>query len=231
MEKILDTENTNCFEEYKLLKTEEISHFQRKETINMFGWTSIGALIGITFLNFQYHQRAVFFLLIAIPILCFVILVHWLANISRIIKLGTYLCSLEKHYKHVRNYYRWETFLETNRKVQHEHSEYIATLLLYLGICLASLLYGNAIVWRDIITNKECYYLYEYFLQSIWINNYKLFFIIWSTVLFAVIFVVSLVKCIKILSMDGKLHLKKIIMNDLSRQPSGRKARKKKRLG
>jgi hypothetical protein len=199
-------------EEYRLLKQEQIVHFQRKETINAYGWTSIGAIITIAVLNHSNKQLFIFFCILVIPIMCGIILIHWLSNNSRIVKIGAYLYTLEQQNISERYYYKWETYLQNNRHYGFEKSEYIASICLYLGISIVSIFLGCALICYDYNRFSVYEFRCAYSGISMFLNPYsfKLICIISSIVIFFFTFVIVLIKSLRIIRIN-KTKVNKVI--------------------
>jgi hypothetical protein len=139
-----------ALEEYKALRAEVLTTFQTQHTTLTWGTAALGVLIGLGFNAWDEAFVAEFTFLGAVPAIAYLILIIWMGELTRMMRVGEYLKELEARInaslRPDGDALGWETFLrkerETPGKTGHRRWNYRAIILVYQLLAVAAIAIG-----------------------------------------------------------------------------------------
>ena len=139
-----------ALEEYKSLRTESLEAVRTQQTTVKLGIVIIGCIMvtGFNLWDKSLLSDIIFF--IFIPLLCYITIVIWIGEVERMMRTGYFLTTLEKKisraYPNSPNLLNYETWIRGNQaksKLPQLTWNYIAVIVLFFLMTLASIITGN----------------------------------------------------------------------------------------
>ena len=168
------------FEDYKLLREESLQSMRNRNAILTFGLTVLGVVFhagvsSLTIGSTTGEWLSFFIFYLAMPVLSLLILTLWLGEAARMTRVGLYLKEREKlinqlikitanskHWTLSENFdfniIYWENFIRERVKGERTRQllfPYIAVVILFIGIALASIVISIIFPLQIIGCSKE----------------------------------------------------------------------------
>ena len=146
-----------ALEEYKTLRAESIEAIKTQQTTLKLGTAMAGAIVISGFNLWDKTLLPDLIFLVFIPILCYIILVIWIGEVSRMMRAGHYLTIVEnkisKAYPNERKLLFYENWLRDKAfefKTPQLKWNYIAVIALFSFISVSSIMVGNFKIYDKI---------------------------------------------------------------------------------
>ena len=139
-----------ALEEYKTLRTESLEAVRTQQTTVKLGIVIIGCIMvtGFNLWDKSLLSDIIFF--IFIPLLCYITIVIWIGEVERMMRTRYFLTTLEKKISRaypnspkLLNYETWLSKNESTPKWPQLTCNYIAVIVLFFLMTLASIITGN----------------------------------------------------------------------------------------
>jgi len=146
-----------AIEEYKTLRAESIEAIKTQQTTLKLGTAIAGAVVISGFNLWDKTLLPDLIFLVFIPILCYIILVIWIGEVSRMMRVGHYLTIVEnkisKAFPDATNLLFYENWLRDKTlksKTPQLKWNYIAVIALFSFISVSSIMVGNFKIYDKI---------------------------------------------------------------------------------
>lgn len=144
-------------EEYKTVRTESLESIKSQQTTLNIGTAIAGAIVVAGFNLWQEDLLPALIFLFFIPLICYLILLIWLGEVSRMMRAGKYLKEIEekisKQFKKKANPLNFENWLREKKKdgtTEQTKWNYISVIALFLFFALSSIAIGNWKIFNQI---------------------------------------------------------------------------------
>lgn len=139
-----------ALEEYRALRAEVLITFQTQHTTLTWGTAALGILIGLGFNAWDERFIAQFTFLGAVPAIAYLVLIIWMGELTRMMRVGKYLSELEgrinESLRPQAAALGWETFLRKEAavpgKTGHRLWNYRAVILVYQSLAVGAVAIG-----------------------------------------------------------------------------------------
>ncbi|MCW3074627.1 MAG: hypothetical protein JWP69_1696 [Flaviaesturariibacter sp.] len=152
---------TLSLEEYKSLRSESIESLKNQNSILQIGTVSLGALVGLAINGWQDTSGVPEILcFIIVPLFCYVILIRWLGEVERMMRVGNYIALLERRIAGAYPKKRtlgWENWLRsegTKKRTPQIKVAYLVVVALFYGAAVVSYWLG----YQKIITKESFFH-------------------------------------------------------------------------
>ena len=149
---------TIVLEEYKTLRAESLTAMKNQQSILSFGTAAFGIMIAGGFNSWDKSFFPGIMFLVFCPIICHIVLVIWMGELTRMMRAGFYLTLIEKRineaFKDKPDLLNWENWLRTQTKdgkTPQLKWNYFAIIGYFFALSIASLVIGN---YQMVISNN-----------------------------------------------------------------------------
>lgn len=146
--------------EYKSLREESLDAGNNAQSLIKFGMTAVSFVVAAGVNVWSLNPLPILVFLIFIPLLCYLILTIWVGEFARRMRAGRFIVDhIEKNINELctnselPNALYWESYVRgnniTNKNKLFVWNRY-ATISVFLGTAVASVLVGNYKMWNDV---------------------------------------------------------------------------------
>ncbi len=166
---MLDQKISVAIEEYKTLRQESLESMKGQQSTVRMGMATVGVVIAAGFNVWDKTPLSDLVFLAFNPIICYLTLIIWIGEVTRMMRVGNYLSLIEKklngYFKEEDPIIYWENWLRTkNAKDQTPQlkDNYKAIISLFLGTAISSTAIGFYRIWDKVqILTLICGFIIE----------------------------------------------------------------------
>jgi len=150
-----------ALEEYKALRREILDTMRNQQMLVHVGAITIGLILAWGFHEWDRSRIADLVFLVFVPAMAYVVLILWMGEVARMMRVGLYLADREKEisasFTDHPGALNWENWLRTRSGKKEPHRvmlNYLAIVVLYLSAALVGIAVGNYRLADDITTRS-----------------------------------------------------------------------------
>jgi len=139
-----------ALEEYRALRAESLDSMKTQHLMTHIGATAVGLTLAWGFHQWDRSLLPDLIFLVFAPAMCYVLLIVWVGEVARLMRVGLYLAEKERaisaSFPSHPDAMNWENWLRAGKGGNHPHQlrlNYLAIIVLFLASAIAAVAIGN----------------------------------------------------------------------------------------